>query len=110
MYLVIFIEKYHQLRKSYLSTDYLIQYIEETDAWLSDAIKRNDEIWGYVYNLENYNETNFLAPVERNMTSHQEAIEQFKHYIDERGEWLDQHIESLYQYCSESKNANDMLR
>lgn len=104
------IEKYHQLRKSYLSTDYLIQYIDETDAWLSDAIKRNDEIWGYVYNLENYNETNFLAPVERNMTSHQEAIEQFKHYIDERGEWLDQHIESLYQYCSESKNANDMLR
>lgn len=104
------IEKYHQLRKSYLSTDYLIQYIDETDAWLSDAIKRNDEIWGYVYNLENYDDLNFLMPVERNMTSHQEAIEQFKHYIDERGEWLDQHIESLYQYCSESKNANDMLR
>lgn len=106
----LIVEKYHQLRKSYLSTDYLIQYIDETDAWLSDAIKRNDEIWGYVYNLENYDDLNFLMPVERNMTSHQEAIEQFKHYIDKRGEWLDQHIESLYQYCSESKNANDMLR
>lgn len=104
------VEKYHQFRKSYLSTDYLLQYIEETDKWLTDAIQRNDEIWGYVYDLENYNDKNFLIPVERNMQSHQEAVEQLKHYIEERGEWLDQHIESLYQYCSESKNANDMLR
>ena len=44
------------------------------------------------------------------MESHEEAIEQLKHFIEERGQWLDEHIESLYQYCSESKNANEMLR
>ena len=103
-------EKYHQLREGPLSTDYILNYIDETDAWLKEAIIRNDEVWGYVYDLENYDIYNYLSPVERNMESHEEAIEQLKHFIEERGQWLDEHIESLYQYCSESKNANEMLR
>ena len=109
-FVALVVEKYHQLRESPLSTDYILNYIDETDAWLKEAIIRNDEVWGYVYDLENYDIYNYLSPVERNMESHEEAIEQLKHFIEERGQWLDEHIESLYQYCSESKNANEMLR
>ncbi|MFQ8705157.1 MAG: CotH kinase family protein [Thomasclavelia sp.] len=101
---------YHQLRKSILSEDYLIEYIDNTNTWLDSAIQRNDEVWGYVYDLNNYNELNYLKPVERNIESHDEAVEQLKDYLIQRGRWLDKHIESLYQYCSESKNANEMLR
>ena len=104
------VEKYKQLRKNVLSEEYLINYIDTTNTWLGDSIKRNDEVWGYVYDLNNYNETGFLAPVERNVTSHEEAVEQLKEFIIKRGNWLDNHIESLYQYSAESKNANEILK
>lgn len=104
------VEKYKQLRKNVLSEEYLINYIDETNTWLGDSIKRNDEVWGYVYDLNNYNETNFLTPVERNVTSHEEAVEQLKEFIIKRGNWLDDNIESLYQYSAESKNANEILK
>ena len=104
------VEKYKQLRKNVLSEEYLINYIDKTNTWLGDSIKRNDEVWGYVYDLNNYNETNFLIPAERNVTSHEEAVEQLKEFIIKRGNWLDNHIESLYQYSAESKNANEILK
>lgn len=104
------VEKYKQLRKNVLSEEYLINYIDKTNTWLGDSIKRNDEVWGYVYDLNNYNETSFLTPVERNVTSHEEAVKQLKEFIIKRGNWLDNHIESLYQYSAESKNANEILK
>ncbi len=104
------ISQYHRLRKSVLATDYLLEYIEATDKWLTKAIKRNDQIWGYVYDLNNYNPDNYLIPQDRNFTSHGEAIEELKEFIVKRGKWLDEHIDSLYQYCAESKNANELLR
>lgn len=109
-FITLVIGKYRQLRESYLSEEYLIDYIDATDKWLGEAVTRNDEVWGYVYNLNNYNAINFLTPVERNMTSHQQAVEQFKDYIIRRGKWLDHNIESLYQYCADSKNANNLIR
>lgn len=104
------IEKYRALRKNYLSEDYLMDYIDSTDRWLGEAVERNDKIWGYVYDLSNYNSRNFLMPVERNVTSHQQAVEELKDYIIRRGNWLDYHIESLYQYCADSKNINNLPR
>lgn len=108
VYLVV--ELYKELRNTYLSNDYLIQYIEDTDSWLSAATQRNDSLWGYVYDLDNYDEKNYLTPVERNVTSHEEAISQLKSYIIQRGVWLDANISSLYQYCAESKNSNSMIQ
>lgn len=104
------VTKYHRLREGVLATNYLWDYIDQTDQWLSDAVKRNDQVWGYVYDLNNYNGMNYLTPVERNFTSHKEAVEELKEFIVKRGKWLDEHIDSLYQYCAESKNANELLR
>lgn len=104
------VSKYKALRESVLSDEYLLTYIDETDTWLSDAVARNDELYGYVYDLNNYNGMNYLTPVERNVTSHKEAVDQLKDFITARGNWLDSYIETLYQYCSESKNANEFIR
>lgn len=106
----IVIYKYKSLRKSFLSEEYLLQYIDETKEWLKDATERNNQIWGYTYNLNNFNPINYLFPKERNVKSYDEAIKQLKKYIISRGNWLDDHIEVLNQYCSESKNANHILR
>ncbi|MBU3803657.1 MAG: CotH kinase family protein [Candidatus Cellulosilyticum pullistercoris] len=109
-FVALVIGKYRELRKSYLSEDYLVDYIDSTNRWLGEAVQRNDEVWGYVYDLNHYNPFNFLTPVERNVTSHEEAVKQFKDYIIRRGKWLDNHIESLYQYCADSKNVNNVKR
>ena len=106
----IVIHEYQKLRKSYLSEDYLIQYITQVDSWLEPVIKRNDQVWGYVYDVSNYDPFTYLTPIERNPHSHQEAIEDLKEFIEKRGQWLDKHIESLYQYSATSKNASEMIR
>ena len=92
------IERYEQLRETYLSDEYLMNYIDETVEWLGPAIDRNFEVWGYTF--EEYTP---LRPIERNPGNHDEAVEQMKDFIAERGDWMDEHIETLKQFCHESK-------
>ncbi len=92
------INRYKKLRETYLSDEYLNQYIDDTVAYLGDAVERNFEVW------ENTFEMDMLKPSERNIKSHEEAIEQMKDFISKRGAWLDENIEVITQYGHESKN------
>lgn len=104
------VRNYRNLRKDVLSEQYLINYIDETNLWLGESVDRNYARWGYVFDLSNYEGMNYLTPVERNYTSHEEAIKQLKEYLVKRGNWLDEHIDVLYQYCHESKNVNELVK
>lgn len=86
------IQRYRELRETYLSEEYLNQYIDETIAYLGDAIDRNNERWDkdFVYDL--------LSPPERNPDSYEEAVQDMKQYIHVRGEWMDENIDMLRQY------------
>lgn len=103
------INKYHKLRKSTLSSDYIISYIDNTVEFLGPAVDRNNQKWGYVFSSNKRDKFNYLVPYERNFTSYNDSVEQLKGFIIKRGEWLDHNIETLYQYCSPSKNANTFL-
>lgn len=92
------IDRYRELRETYLNTEYLTKYIDDTVSYLGDAVDRNFKVWGYTF------EEKLLVPEERNLRSFNEAIEQLKDYIQRRGEWLDENIEILRQYSHESKN------
>ena len=76
----------------------MLNYIDETVEWLGPAIDRNFEVWGYTF--EDYTP---LYPSERNPENYDEAVEQLKTFIVERGAWMDENIEILKQYCHESK-------
>ena len=91
------IKRYNELRKTYLNEQYLMEYIDATVAYLGDAIDRNYERWdnAFVYDL--------LLPAERNPDSYEEAVEDLKLYICERGRWLDHNIEVLRVYVTERK-------
>ena len=86
------IQRYRELRETYLSEEYLNRYIDETIAYLGDAIDRNNERWDedFVYDL--------LIPPERNPDSYEEAVQDMKQYIHVRGEWMDENIDMLRQY------------
>lgn len=104
------ISKYRRLRQTVLSEEYLISYIEETVAWLGDEVDKNFEKWGYVFDLSKYNGMNYLMPAERNDTSFEGAVARLKAFLINRGNWLDEHIDTLLQFCHESKTRNELTR
>ena len=91
------IERYRELRKTVLSDEYLHNYIDETIAWLGDAIDRNNARWGSSFDQE------LLYPTQRNIHSYEEAVTQLKDFLDHRTAWMDENIETLRQYSTESK-------
>ena len=98
-------KRYRELRKTYLSEEYLMNYIDESVLYLGEAVNRNFEVWGYTFERENQTSPmEFLRPIERNPQSYEEAINQYKTFLKERGNWLDENIDSLLQYSHPSKN------
>ena len=93
------LERYEELRETYFSDEYLMNYIDETLAYLGPAIDRNFEVWGHTF--ADYRP---LIPDERNPDSFEEAVEQLKHWLHERGEFMDESIHTLNQYAHPSRN------
>jgi len=93
------ISRYKKLRKTYLSDEYLNDYIDGVIDYLGGAVDRNFEKWGYTFEKEH----DMLIPSERNPRTYGEAVAQLKTAISERGRWMDENIEALRQYSAESK-------
>lgn len=97
------ISRYRELREGPLSEEHLNAYVDETVEYLGPAIERNNEVWGYLYDIDNIGEgSQRLEPVDRNPETYEEAITQLKRFMHERGTWLDTYIENLRQYSHES--------
>lgn len=96
------INRYRYLRKNVLSNNYIQSYINDTVNFLGKAIDRNYDVWGYTFTKESL--PSMLVPSSRNYTSYEEALNQMKDYIENRGKWLDENIETLKQYCHPSVN------
>ena len=91
--------RYQELRKSFLSQEYLTGYIDETLKFLGPAVDRNNDRWE-----AEINGWGGLIPEERNLHSHEEAVEQLKGWLVARGEWLDENVHALEQYGHYSRN------
>lgn len=92
------IEKYRSLRKTWLSEEYLLSYIDSVIEYLGPAIERNNQRW-----QQAYEDDTLLYPAERNPHSYEEAVNQLKNFFIVRTRWMDDNIESLKQYCADSK-------
>lgn len=104
-FVALVVERYHELRETYFNEEYLEKYIDETVAYLSDAIDRNYEKWGYSFQSEyNGKSYDYLFPAERNVRTYEEAIDQLKDCIHQRLEHMDAHMERLYTLCHSSLN------
>lgn len=93
------IDRYRMWRESFLSEEYLMNYIDETVAYLGPAVERNFEVWGCSF--EDYRP---LDPDGRNPDSFEEAVEQLKTFIRKRGSWMDEFIDTIQQYGHPSIN------
>lgn len=91
------VKRYHELRKSILSDEHLFKTIDNTVLYLGDAVDRNFQVWGYTFNER-------LLPNDkdgrsRDPKNYKEAIKMLKEEIADRGKFLDENIETLYQYA-----------
>lgn len=94
------IETYREMRDGgILDEDRLMEEIDGIIDYLGDAVDRNFQVWGYSFDPTQLNNHNKLRPVERNPQSYEEAISDLKEFLQVRGEWLDENIEMLRQYC-----------
>ena len=93
------IERYYELRETFFSDEYLLNYIDETLEYLGPAIERNNERWS-----EAMEEWEPLKPASRNLYSHEEAVEQLKEWLVGRGHWLDENIHTIRQHSHYSRN------
>ena len=92
------ISRYKQLRESILSEEYLMDYIDQTIAYLGPAIERNFDKWGYSFQPEH----NLLKGEGREICSYEEAISQLKEFLIKRGNWMDQNIDAIQEFSAES--------
>ncbi len=105
--------RYRQLRRDVLSEDRLLTYAKEVEVWLGSAIDRNFSVWGYTFYPERLTGRERQRPDPKttdtlqdvNPSSYEEAVEWMLDYIMDRGQWMDEHIESLRQYCHPSRFA-----
>ena len=93
------IDRYRELRGSYFSEEYLMNYIDDTLTYLGPAVDRNSERWA-----EAISDWNALEPTRRNIRSQEEGVQQNKDFLQQRGEWMDDNIEALKQYGHTSHN------
>ncbi len=111
------ISRYRQLRRGVLSEERLVAYEKEIEAWLGSAVDRNFSVWGWTFDPEQLSSRERQRPdpatgetlQEANPSSYKEAVAWMMDYIIGRGRWMDEHIESLRQYCHPSRFANQML-
>lgn len=93
------VDRYRELRSGLLSNKNLTAYIDDTIEYLGDAVVRNYERWGYVFEDDSV----LLSPDYRNPHSYRESVSQLKKFLRQRTNFMDMNIESLKQYSANSK-------
>ena len=65
---------------------------------MGPAVERNNQRWN-----DAMTQWEPLTPEERNLHSHEEAVDQLKEWLYERGIWLDENIPTIRQNCHPSR-------
>lgn len=91
------INRYAELRKSILSDESIRAYVEQTIDYLGPAIERDWARWGYYYTNGGYLQPE-ASGVDRNTKSYREEVEKILSVLSEHGAWMDEHLDSLYQF------------
>lgn len=107
------IQRWRELRQGILSDEALNTYIDDTVAWLGSAVDRNFEVWGWSFDPDLLTSRERRRPekgsdltiYDLNPTSFNGAVRTMRSYLIDRAQWIDEHIESLRQYCHPSKLA-----
>lgn len=96
------IRRYAELRRSILSDESIRDFVQQTIDYLGPAIGRDWARWGYYYTQGGYLKPVDPAGTDRNTRTHQQEVDRILNVLSEHGAWMDEHLDSLYQFkmCS----------
>lgn len=92
----LIVERYQELRQSILSDKAIQTFIDQTVEGLGSAVDRDWARWGYFYSGDVY----FRGEdqLDRGSKTHAEEVEKLKTVLSRHGAWMDEHLDSLYQF------------
>ena len=73
-------------------------FVSQTIEYLGDSIERDWARWGYYYTNGNYLKPDFYTTKDRNTKTYQEEVEKILNVLSVHGGWMDEHLDSLYQF------------
>lgn len=88
------VERYFELREGALGEEHMLGLLRQYQEELGDAVRRNDMVWGYSYDLELLKDFGFDL-TDRNARSYEAACRQMEETLHERLVFLDEHITEL---------------
>lgn len=115
------VDRYKELRKTFLSDEYILNLIDETKLYLGDAVDRNFKVWPIdmcnqadmikewgIFRNNQYDTKEVHEMFYKNKhswqdttgkaNSYEEEIELIKKFIVQRGNWMDENIDSLRKW------------
>ena len=91
------VKRYRELRDSILSYEYIEQFVKDTQAYLGNAILRDQSCFGYyMYNLEVVEDELTGLSIDRRRYTVDAETQRVLDYIYTHGEFLDANMEKLY--------------
>lgn len=100
------IERYHELRKTVLSEKFLYKYIDDTIDFIGESRNRDWQRWSYFYEDPNVTDEAGVEVANVVITYDQE-ISKMKDFIRNHGGWMDENIDSLYQFVEFKDEFDD---
>jgi spore coat protein H len=95
------INRYAELRQDVLSDEYIEEFIDNTLAFLGKAVVRDWNRWRYNDHQALYRDSptgKVHASLLSNTRNFEEEIAHIKQVLKEHGSWLDNNLDSLYQF------------
>ena len=90
--------RFGELRQTILSDESIQSFIDQTVEGLGSAIDRDWARWGYYYQAGGYLKSEYPGLKDRNTKTHAEEVEKLKAVLSQHGAWMDEHLDSLYQF------------
>ncbi len=83
------VDRYKELRKTYFSTNYINNYMDDVVEFLGSAVDRDALVWGYAYDMDYLISSDLY---DRNVENYEEEIERIKITINKHANYLDTHF------------------
>lgn len=100
--------RYHELRRTILSDEYLADFIDETVSYLGNALLREDSAYGdYSFITTIAIEGKTGLSIDRRRESGAAEAQRLKDVLHLRGEFLDKNIHTLQQFVDYRGNSLD---
>lgn len=101
-------KRYYELRGTILNESYLNSFIDDAQKYLGNAVLRDRSSYdNYVNKLSVLEKEDLGLTIDRRRDNVADEIQRIKDYLHEHGDYMDKHIDDLYEYVEYNGSNNE---